>query len=347
MRRAGKSGLKEAGLGNRDVIVLGASAGGVEALTQLCAGLRADLPASVFIVQHVAPTARSVLPELLTRAGPIPAGHPVDGEPMLRGRIYVAPPDLHMLLVDGRIRLRRGPHENRTRPAADVLFRSAAACCGGRVVGVVLTGLLDDGTAGLIAIKRCGGVSVVQDPADAAWPGMPRSALLRDSVDHSEALHVLPALLARLAAEPAGTSLPASAELRAEIMISEGEVASMSQPSITIGSPSPLGCPHCGGVLNEIAEEKAVRFRCQIGHAYGPESLAAAQVDGLEQALVTAVRTHRDRLALFNRMAEVAREKGLSHAAERWEAAASEAEAAAKLISDALALLGKPKSLEA
>jgi two-component system chemotaxis response regulator CheB len=331
-------------LDNRDVIVLGASAGGVEALTALCANLPPDLPASLFIVLHVAPTARSVLPELLARAGPLPAGHPADGEKIKRGRIYVAPPDLHMLIAEGRIRLRRGPHENRTRPAADVLFRSAAAAHGGRVVGVVLTGLLDDGTAGLIAIKRCGGISVVQDPEDAAWPGMPRNALLRDSVDHAVTLAALPALLVRLIAEPAGASLPVAAELMAEIRISEGDVASMGQHNVSVGAPSSIGCPHCGGVLNEIEEEKAVRFRCQIGHAFGPESLAAAQVDGLEQALVTAVRTHRDRLALFNRMAEVAREKGLAHAAARWETAAVEAEASAALIADALATLGMPKN---
>lgn len=189
-------------MGNHDVIVLGASAGGVEALTRLCGGLPAGLPASLFVVQHVAPAARSVLPELLARAGPLPAGHPVDGEAVRRGHIYVAPPNLHMLLLDGRIRLRRGPHENRTRPAADVLFRSAAAAHGGRVVGVVLTGLLDDGTAGLIAVKRCGGVSVVQDPDDAEWPGMPRNALMRDSVDHSVPLRGLAPLLVRLASEP-------------------------------------------------------------------------------------------------------------------------------------------------
>jgi two-component system, chemotaxis family, protein-glutamate methylesterase/glutaminase len=333
-------------LSNRDVIVLGASAGGVEALTQLCGGLPGDLPASLLIVQHVAPTARSILPELLTRAGPLPAGHPVDGEPIRRGRIYVAPPDLHMLVSDGKIRLRRGPHENRTRPAADVLFRSAAASCGRRVVGVVLTGLLDDGTAGLIAIKRCGGLSVVQDPEDAAWPGMPRNALLRDSVDHAVPLDALAGLLVRLIAEPAGASSPVPDEMLTEIRISEGEVASMSQHNATIGTPSPLGCPHCGGVLNEIEEEKSVRFRCQIGHAYGPESLAAAQVDGLEQALVTAVRTHRDRLALFRRMAEVAHAKGLTHAARRWEEAASEASAAAELISGALATLGAPRDAQ-
>jgi two-component system chemotaxis response regulator CheB len=330
-------------LGNRDVIVLGASAGGVEALTRLCGGLPADLPASVFVVQHVAPTARSVLPELLSRAGPLPAAHPADGETVRRGRIYVAPPDLHMLLADGRVHLRRGPHENRTRPAADVLFRSAAASRGGRVVGAVLTGLLDDGTAGLIAVKRCGGVSVVQDPEDAAWPSMPRNALLRDSPDHAVPLAALPGLLTRLAREPAGPSPPVPPDVTAEIRISEGEVASMVQQSPVVGTPSPLGCPHCGGVLNEIREDKAVRFRCQVGHAYGPESLAAAQVDGLEQALVTAVRTHRDRLALFHRMAGVAREKGMANAARRWDEAAIEAESAAELIAGALAALGLPK----
>lgn len=329
---------------NRDTILLGASAGGVEALTRLCGGLPSDLPASLFVVQHVAPTARSVLPELLARAGPLPALHPVDGEAVRRGRIYVAPPDQHMLLADGHVRLRRGPHENRTRPAADVLFRSAAVSCGGRVVGVVLTGLLDDGTAGLIAIKRCGGLSVVQDPNDAAWPSMPRNALLRDSPDHAVPLASLPKLLARLAAEPAGSSLPVPAELKAEVRISEGDIVSMSQQSVTVGTPSPIGCPHCGGVLNEIEEGKAVRFRCQVGHAFGPESLAAAQADGLEQALVTAVRTHRDRLALFHRMAQVAREKGMVHAAKRWEEAAAESENSAELIAGALAALGLPKA---
>lgn len=325
------------------MIVLGASAGGVEALTQLCGGLPGDLPASLLVVQHVAPTARSVMPELLTRAGPLPASHPADGEAIRRGRIYVAPPDLHMLVADGQILLRRGPHENRTRPAADVLFRSAAASHGGRVVGVVLTGLLDDGTAGLIAVKRCGGVSVVQDPKDAAWPSMPRNALLRDSPDHSVPLAAMAGLLARLAAEPAGASPPVPPGITAEVRISGGEMASMIQHHAALGTPSPLGCPHCGGVLNEIAEDKAVRFRCQIGHAFGPESLAAAQVDGLEQALVTAVRTHRDRLALFQRMAEVAREKGMAHAAHRWETAAVEAETSAELIAGALAALGLPK----
>lgn len=152
---------------HHDIILLGASAGGVDALTGLCRGLPNDLPAAVMVVQHVAPTARSVLPQLLDRAGPLPAAHAEDGEVIRPGQIYVARPD-HHLLVNGdgrRLMLRRGPQENRTRPAIDPLFRSAAVAFGPRVVGVVLSGLLDDGTAGLVAIKACGGVSVVQDPA--------------------------------------------------------------------------------------------------------------------------------------------------------------------------------------
>jgi two-component system chemotaxis response regulator CheB len=329
------------GGGGHDTIVLGASAGGVEALSRLCAGLPADLPAAVFVAQHVAPGARSALPEVLSRAGPLPAVHAADGEAIRPGRIYVAPPDLHMLIAGDRVLLRRGPHENRTRPAADPLFRSAAAARGARVVGVVLTGMLDDGTAGLIAIKRCGGVSVVQDPADAAWPAMPRNALLRDSVDHSAPLAALPALLDRLAREPAGPSPPVPPEVAAEARIAEREIAVMAHEHPTIGVPSVLSCPHCGGVLNEIEEEKAVRFRCQVGHAYGPESLAAAQKDGLEQALATAVRTHRDRLALFRRMGDAARGKGLANAARRWDQAAAEAAAAADVIAAAVVSIGR------
>ena len=321
-----------------DIIVIGSSAGGVEALTTLCGALPADLPASLFVVQHVTPTARSVLPELLDRAGPLTAERAEDGEAIRPGRIYVAPPDQHLLLAPGRMLLRRGPQENRTRPAADPLFRSAAAAYGGRVVGVVLTGLLDDGSAGLIAVKRCGGVSMVQDPAEAQWPDMPRNALLRDSVDHCLGLKALAAMLGVLARQPAGESPPVPPEVAAEARIAEQEMAGMIEGA-TVGTPSRLGCPHCGGVLNEIAEDRAVRFRCQTGHAYGPESLAAAQADGLEQALSAAVRTHRDRVALFRRMEAVARERGLLASADRWRDAAAESDRSAVLITDALLAL--------
>ena len=325
---------RRAGAG-RDILVVGASAGGVEALMHLCAVLPEDLPAAVFVVQHVAPGARSVLPELLGRAGPLPAAHAVNGEAVRPGRVYVAPPDRHMLLAPGRVLLRRGPQENRSRPAVDVLFRSAAVHYGSRVVGAVLTGMLDDGTAGLIAVKRCGGISTVQDPADAVWPDMPRNALQRDSVDHCLALPALAAMLDTLSRQAAGASPPVPADVALEAQISEQEMGGMTTGQ-TLGRPSRLSCPHCGGVLNEIGEDKAVRFRCQTGHAYGPESLMAAQAEGLELALSAAVRTHRERLALFRRMAEAAAERGQTASATRWEHAAEEAARAATLIAGAL-----------
>ncbi len=319
-----------------DIIAVGASAGGVEALRRLSAGLSPRLPAAVLVVQHVSPRARSVLPELLARSGPLPVAHALDGEPIRPGRTYVAPPDRHLLVApDGRhLLLRRGPLENRTRPAVDALFRSAAVACGPRVIGVVLSGMLDDGTAGLVAVKRCGGISVVQDPADALWPDMPRNALQGDSPNHSVTMADMPGLLDRLARSPAGPAAPVPPELQVETRIAQQEVAAMGDD--VVGSPSRISCPDCGGVLNEVQDGKIIRFRCQIGHAYGAETLAAAQADGLENALAVAARTHRDRLVLFRRMEASAVERGLAHAAARWRQAAMEAERSATLIADAI-----------
>lgn len=329
---------------DHDIILLGASAGGVDTLTRLCRGLPRDLPAAVLMVQHIAPLTRSVLPRLLERAGPLPAAHARDGEAIRPGRIYVAPPDYHLLVntEDRRLMLRRGPHENRTRPAIDPLFRSAAAAFGPRVVGVVLSGLLEDGTAGLIAIKACGGVSVVQSPEDAAWPDMPLNALRGDSPDHCVTLAEMPALLNRLARSPAGSARPVPPRIAAEVRIAEQEIAAMGENIETVGQPSRLSCPQCGGVLNEIEEGKTTRFRCQIGHAYGAESLATAQSDALDEALAAAVRTHHERQLLFRRMEETARARGMRHAMQRWARAAEEAERAAALIASAAEILRRP-----
>jgi two-component system chemotaxis response regulator CheB len=322
---------------NHDILLLGASAGGVDALATLCRGLPGDLPAAVLVVQHIAPTTRSVMPEILSRAGHLPALHARDGERFQTGHVYIAPPDHHLLVSeDGRhLRLRRGPVENRVRPAIDALFRSAAVACGPRVVGVVLSGLLDDGTAGLRAVKACGGVSVVQDPADAAWPDMPRNALEGDSPDYCVPLAGMAALLDRLARSPAGPGRPVPPRLATEARIAEQEIADMAGRSEELGPPSVLSCPGCGGVLNRIEDGKTMRFRCQIGHAYGAESLAAAQVDALDEALAAAVRTHRERQTLFRQMEDKARSQGLRHAEQRWARAREEAERAASLIAEA------------
>jgi two-component system chemotaxis response regulator CheB len=188
-------------LPHRDIIVIGASAGGIKALKELAAALPEDLPAAVFVVLHLAPTKPSILPQILSRAGPLPALHPSNDQPVETGYIYVAPPDHHLLLRDGRIRVFRGPKENAHRPAVDPLFRSAAAAYGPRVIGVVLTGALEDGTAGLSAVKSGGGVAVVQDPFDALQPSMPQSALRSVRVDYCVGLAEIGPLLIRLNSE--------------------------------------------------------------------------------------------------------------------------------------------------
>ncbi|NKC32258.1 chemotaxis protein CheB [Falsiroseomonas selenitidurans] len=326
---------------NHDLIVLGASAGGLDALTAICRGLPADLPAALLVVQHVSPTSRSAMAEILGRAGKLPSAQATDGARIRPGTILVAPPDQHLLVAreGDRVLLRRGPQENRTRPAIDPLFRSAAVARGPRVVGVVLSGMLDDGTAGLVAVKACGGISVVQDPADAAWPDMPRNALLGDSPDHCLPAAALPALLDRLARTSAGPSAAVPSWLLTETRIAEQEMAGMANSPGSVGLPSRMSCPACGGVLNEIEDEARPRFRCQIGHAFGPDSLAMAQQESLEEALSVAIRTHHDRKLLFRRMQEQAAMRGMTHATRRWQAAAAEADRAAGLIGRAMATL--------
>lgn len=311
-------------------------------MTRLCAAFPADLPAAVFIAQHLSPGARSVLPQLLSRAGPLPALTPVDGQAIERGHVYVAGPDHHLLLREGRMLMRRGPHENRTRPAINALFRSAAIAYGGRVVGVVLTGLLDDGTDGLIAIKAAGGMSVVQDPEDAEWPSMPRNAVKRDHVDRVAPLNQLGPLLAGLTREEAGPSVPLPEDYMIEDRIAAQEFAVVEPDMETPGQPSAFSCPDCGGVLNQIEAGAELRFRCQVGHAFTPLGLADAQSAELERALGIAIRTHRDRARLFGQMADNARARGLSHAVNRWEEASAESEQLIGVLEQATETLRKP-----
>lgn len=329
-------------MSTKDIIVIGSSAGGVDALMRLCAGLPAALPATIFIAQHLSPSSRSVLPRLLERAGRLPVVAPVDGQPFERNHIYVAGPDHHMLLRSGKILLRRGPYENRMRPAVNALFRSAALSYGSRVVGVVLTGLLDDGTDGLIAIKAAGGTSIAQDPDDAEWPSMPRNAVKRDHVDRIVRLSELPAVLAEVAQEEAGPSVPLPEEYNIEDLIAAQEIAVMEPHIKSPGHPSFLACPDCGGVLNQIQTGEELRFRCQVGHAFTPLGLADAQNAELEHALGVAARTHRDRMKLFAQMAENARRRNLPHVVGRWERASEESEQMVGVLEQAMTALRKP-----
>ena len=212
-------------LPNHDIFVIGASAGGVEALSVLARGLPPDFPGSIFVVMHIPAQSHSLLPVILSRYGPLPAVHAVDRDQIKPGRIYIAPPDHHMLLEPGFVRLSRGPRENRHRPSIDPMFRSAAVAYGPRVVGVVLTGSLDDGTAGLLAVKRSGGIAVVQDPEDALYPSMPLSALRNVQVDHRVPMHEAAGLLMRLANTPIAEEgvLPVPEDINSEVRIVESE----------------------------------------------------------------------------------------------------------------------------
>jgi two-component system, chemotaxis family, protein-glutamate methylesterase/glutaminase len=317
------------------IVVVGASAGGVEALAHLAASLPADLSAAVFVVLHLPATGASALPEILGRHGPLPAAHVTDGEPIQPGRIYVAPPDHHVLLRAGHVHLSRGPRENGHRPAVDPLFRSAAREYATRVVGVVLSGALDDGTAGLLAIKSRGGIAVVQDPADALYPGMPGNALQQVEVDHVLPAAAMGELLARLIADSAEAPAdPAPTGMRVEVEM-EGfslEAFEGNHP----GRPSGFSCPDCHGVLWQIRDGGLQRYRCRVGHAWSPESLLTRQSEALEAALWIALRSLEERAALARRLAEPARRRGHRITASRFEEQAAEAQQAARLVRDLL-----------
>lgn len=292
-----------------DIVVIGASAGGVEALLTVVRALPHDLPAAVFVVLHVPPDGESMLPRILSHAGPLPAAHPQDGDPIEQGRIYVAPPDYHLLVERERMRVVRGPRENRSRPAVDPLFRSAARAYGPRVIGVILSGMLDDGTAGLIAIRERGGIGVVQDPNDALFPGMPTSA-----IKYADPTDVLPvaeigSLLNRLTREPVRTTKgkEVSAAMENETEIAALDMGAVSDPDMS-GKPSGFGCPECGGALWEREEGSLLRYRCRVGHAFTASSLIAEQSSQLEAALWAALRGLEEKAALVHRLADRARD---------------------------------------
>jgi two-component system chemotaxis response regulator CheB len=283
-----------------DVIVIGASAGGVEALQTLTLGLKAGLAAAVLVVMHLGP--KSQLVHVLGRA-PLPIGWARSGEPVRHGRIYVAPPDRHLLIHEEHLMLRRGPHENRSRPSIDPLFRSAACSRGSRVIGVVLSGRLSDGSAGLRAVKRCGGIAVVQDPQNAQVPDMPRNALRYAEVDHCVSIDDMPALLMQLVQEPAGQTPDVPRDICLEAAIAAQELVTMNEMD-ELGTRSLFSCPECGGPLWEITDEDMLRYRCHVGHAFAADSMLAAEAEQAERTLGTLLRQYREQALLTRRLAE-------------------------------------------
>ena len=273
-------------MAERDIVVIGASAGGVEALKKVVQGLSPDIQASFFVVLHFPPFQKSHLPEILSKVGVFPANHPRNGDSIQPGRIYVAPPDQHLLVKDGRIELWRGPKENYVRPALNPLFRTAAETYGPRVIGVVLTGLLDDGTAGLIEIKKRGGITVVQDPDEALFSSMPSNALKRDHVDYSVKLSEMAELLASLVR---GSHVKQTIE----------DTVNANNPYTLTG----LTCPECRGPLSEHEDGTLTELRCRVGHLYSLESAVAAHADTQERTLWSAVVALEEGASLFRKAA--------------------------------------------
>jgi two-component system, chemotaxis family, protein-glutamate methylesterase/glutaminase len=254
----------------RDIIVIGSSAGGVRALTGLFSALPADLPAAIFVVLHTAPQNPSILTDLLDRAGPMQVITAEDGERIVPSRAYIAPPDRHLLLERGHMHLSAGPRENRARPAINPLFRSAAIAYGPRVIGVILTGLLDDGTLGLWEIKRRGGVSIVQEPRDAEYHQMPASAIRNVEVDYLIPLKEIAPRLVALAGQPVGP---------------EAHESRFTMESEATG----LTCPDCHGPLRRLRYGDVSELKCRVGHTYSPETAMLAHDEAEERILWSAV----------------------------------------------------------
>jgi two-component system chemotaxis response regulator CheB len=323
----------------RDVVVIGASAGGVEALETLVRHLPPELPAAIFVVLHVLPTGTSVLHKLLARAGDLPATHARNGEVFERGHIYVAPPDHHLLIQAGAVRLTRGPRENGHRPAVDTMFRSAARAYGRGVIGAVLSGSLDDGTAGLRMILARGGTTIAQDPADALYDGMPRSAVAHDAAQHVVPIREMGDLLCRLIDEPLERrhlerpDAPPEEENEPLIPLSLERAHDEDRADAASG----LTCPECGGALWERLENGVVRFACHVGHVYSPANLEVEQSRALETALWSALRSLEERADLYRRMG---RRSG-SSTGQRMANRVSEIEDHARVLSEAIMAIGR------
>ena len=317
-------------MATRNIIVIGASAGGVQALSKLVSQLPADLPAAVFIVLHLPSDPPSQLPAILARESKLIVSHAINGEEITPGRVYVALPDHHLLIEENHVKLVHGPKENRHRPSIDALFRSAARWAGPRVIGVVLTGALDDGKAGMRHIKQRGGITIVQDPQEALFPSMPLSVMQDIQVDHSLPLRDVAPLLDTLSRETAYEegNYPVPDELEIEVKIAKQEMESgeLITSVEKLGKVSKLTCPDCHGALWEINDPDLLRYRRHVGHAYSADSLSDGQSQVLEVALWSAIRALEEKMMLARRIAERARRANNTRAISAFEKRAQEAE---------------------
>jgi two-component system chemotaxis response regulator CheB len=321
-----------------DVIVIGASAGGIEPLQRIVQHLPPDLPAALFVVVHTS-AAPSVLPDVLNHAQTLRAAHAKDGESIEHGRIYVAPPDRHLLLTPDGVRVVRGPRENMFRPAIDPLFRTAARTFGPRVVGIILSGMLDDGTHGVQVIKDEGGIVIVQRPEEAAAPSMPLSAMQNVAVDEILSCTQIPAAIVRLARTPA-RQVDEMARKKTTQDVAEMAPDALEEGRLE-GLPSVFTCPDCGGALWELHNGTLTRYRCHVGHGFTADALAEAQSNTVEDALWSALRSLEENAQLRRKMAAHTEQRGMLALSERLEADAKAATRRADTIRELL-LSGVP-----
>jgi two-component system chemotaxis response regulator CheB len=321
-------------MAKRDIIVIGASAGGVYALKELVEALPPDFKASLFVTLHVSPHSPSYLPDILTSAGPLQAVHPKDGELVQPGRIYIAPPDHHLLVEYDQVIVKKGPKENRFRPSIDALFRSAAYTYGPRVIGVVLTGMLDDGTSGMWSINRLGGLTIVQEPDDAMYSSMPDNVLNHVEVDYRIPVSEMAALLTRLSNETV-TTKPDLTPDEQERMETEVNIAAQDNAFelgiLDLGELTPLTCPECNGALVSIKEGKLIRYRCHTGHAFTASSLLAETTKVVEESFWKAVRSLEETVILLEQSGRQFAEGGNEAAADQFFAKARETRERARM----------------
>jgi two-component system, chemotaxis family, protein-glutamate methylesterase/glutaminase len=311
------------------IVVIGASAGGVPALQACVASLPAELAAAVFVVLHVRADAVSRLPDILNRSGPLSAQEAEDGAKIRAGCIYVAKPDHHLLVDKNRVSVKKGPKENRFRPSIDALFRSAAYTHGPRVIGIVLSGALDDGTSGLWSIKRLGGTTIVQDPQQASFDSMPLSALEQVDVDYTLPTDEIGQKVARLIGEEARHTGHPPQDLIRQMQI-ETEVAASANAFkkglIDFGEFTPLTCPECHGALVKLCEGSIVRYRCHTGHGFTASALLAGITEMIEPALWDVTRALEESVMLLDQIAQQLAEAGRSEESRRFHAKARETE---------------------
>ncbi len=322
-------------MAKRDIIVIGASAGGIIALVEFLKCVPKDFEGYIFVVQHLSPFSPSVLPQILSRVGPMKAVHPQDGEVMKKNTIYVAPPDHHLLLDRDSISVKKGPKENRFRPSIDALFRSAAYSYGPRVIGVVLSGLLDDGTSGLWSVKRHNGLCVIQDPEEAEFPNMPLNVMEYVEVDHCVRICDMGPLVARLTMESA-PERPELSESESDLLEAEINIAAeynaFDMGVLNKGDLTPLTCPECSGAMVQFTEGKIIRYRCHTGHAFTDSALLAGVTKAVEESLWKSVRGMEEAVMILERTARQYEHSGKDETASLFYRKAKETLERAKVI---------------